>query len=114
MCCDGALYLYLIVFHQHAAGHPAACCFSGAMGNARAHLKRVKRSFVWATRFGRLVKDYEHLPETLAGMHFLAFAIIVLKQYAAFVTKSPLTRSMPACDKRWPFTSFGNSGSYGL
>jgi transposase len=40
----------------------------------------VERSFAWATRFRRLVKDYERLPETVAGMHLLAFACIMLKQ----------------------------------
>jgi transposase len=34
----------------------------------------VERSFAWTTRFRRLVRDYERLPETLAGLHFLAFA----------------------------------------
>jgi transposase len=29
----------------------------------------VERSFVWATRFCRLARDYEHLSETLAGYH---------------------------------------------
>lgn len=36
----------------------------------------VERSFGWVTRFRRLAKDYERLPQTLAGLHFLAFAII--------------------------------------
>lgn len=31
----------------------------------------VERSFAWTTRFRRLVRDYERLPETLAGLHFL-------------------------------------------
>ncbi len=39
----------------------------------------VERSFAWAARFRRLARDYERLPETLAGLHFLAFAIIMLK-----------------------------------
>lgn len=39
----------------------------------------VERSFGWAARFRRLARDYERLPETLAGLHFLAFAIIMLK-----------------------------------
>lgn len=34
----------------------------------------VERSFAWATRFRRLAKDYERLPETVEGLHFLAFA----------------------------------------
>ena len=38
----------------------------------------VERSFSWATRFRRLVKDYERLPETVAGLHFVAFACLML------------------------------------
>ena len=30
----------------------------------------VERDFAWASRFRRLVKDYERQPETLAGLHF--------------------------------------------
>ena len=40
----------------------------------------VERSFAWATRFRRLVKDYERLPQTLEGLHFAAFAIRMLQQ----------------------------------
>ena len=42
----------------------------------------VERSFAWATRFRRLAKDYERLPETVAGLHFLAFACIMLRNVA--------------------------------
>ncbi|TCP10620.1 transposase [Crenobacter luteus] len=38
----------------------------------------VERSFGWAARFRRLARDYERLPETLAGLHFLAFACLML------------------------------------
>ena len=38
----------------------------------------VERSFAWKSRFRRLVRDYERLPETLAGMHYLAFACLML------------------------------------
>jgi transposase len=41
----------------------------------------VERSFAWATRFRRLVRDYERLPETVAGLHFLAFAILMLQRF---------------------------------
>ena len=34
----------------------------------------VERSFGLAARFRRLARDYERLPETLAGLHYLAFA----------------------------------------
>ena len=40
----------------------------------------VERSFGWAARFRRLARDYERLPETLIGLHFLAFAILMLKR----------------------------------
>jgi transposase len=40
----------------------------------------VERSFAWATRFRRLVKDYERYAETLAGLHVLAFACLMIKQ----------------------------------
>lgn len=40
----------------------------------------VERSFAWATRFRRLVKNCERLPETLAGLHVVAFARLMLKQ----------------------------------
>jgi transposase len=38
----------------------------------------VERSFGWATRFRRLAKDYERLPQTVVGLHFLAFAGLML------------------------------------
>ncbi len=33
-----------------------------------------------ATGFRRLVHDYERLPETLKGLHFVAFACIMLQK----------------------------------
>jgi transposase len=41
----------------------------------------VERSFAWKSRFRRLVRDYERLPETLAGMHYLAFACLMLARH---------------------------------
>jgi transposase len=41
----------------------------------------VERSFGWMARFRRLARDYERLPETLAGLHFLAFAILMLQRF---------------------------------
>lgn len=41
-----------------------------------------ERSFAWATRFRRLVKDYEHYASTLADLHLVAFACLRLKQAA--------------------------------
>jgi transposase len=38
----------------------------------------VERSFGWASRFRRLAKDYERLPQTLIGLHFVAFVFLLL------------------------------------
>ncbi len=38
----------------------------------------VERSFGWAARFRRLARDYERLATTLAGYHWLAFAMLML------------------------------------
>ncbi|RIK41591.1 MAG: IS5 family transposase [Chloroflexi bacterium] len=38
----------------------------------------VERSFAWVSRFRRLAKDYERLPETVAGLHLVAFSILML------------------------------------
>jgi transposase len=46
----------------------------------------VERDFAWASRFRRLVKDYERLPETVAGLHFVAFACLFLQQAAAVLS----------------------------
>jgi transposase len=40
----------------------------------------IERRFAWTTRFRRLVRDYERLPETLAGLHFVAFACLMLSR----------------------------------
>jgi transposase len=40
----------------------------------------VERSIAWMRRFRRLAKDYERLPETVAGLHFLAFAWLLLSR----------------------------------
>jgi transposase len=45
----------------------------------------VERSIAWAARFRRLARDYERLPATLAGFHFLAFVILLLKRFVAMM-----------------------------
>lgn len=40
----------------------------------------IERTFGWLGRFRRLTRDYERLEQTLAGWHWLAFVILVLKQ----------------------------------
>jgi len=48
----------------------------------------VERSFEWTARFRRLARDYERLPDTLAGLHFLAFAILLAHRVVDLITKS--------------------------
>jgi transposase len=48
----------------------------------------VERNFAWATRFRRLVKDYERLPETLAGLHFVAFACLMVQRLVKLLLES--------------------------
>ena len=39
----------------------------------------VERTFAWTTRFRRLVRDYERLPQTLADLHVIALVCLMLK-----------------------------------
>jgi transposase len=48
----------------------------------------VERDFAWASRFRRLVKDYERLPQTVAGLHFVAFACLFLQQAVGILSAS--------------------------
>ncbi len=41
----------------------------------------VERSFSWMARFRRLARDYERLPDTLKGLHFLAFAMLMAHRF---------------------------------
>ena len=43
----------------------------------------VERSFAWTSRFRRQVRDYERLPATLAGLHLLVFACLMLHHWIA-------------------------------
>ncbi len=49
----------------------------------------VERSFAWAARFRRLAKDYERLPETVVGLHFVAFACLMLHRLVTTAAQSP-------------------------
>ncbi|MGZ3625179.1 MAG: IS5 family transposase, partial [Ktedonobacteraceae bacterium] len=49
----------------------------------------VERSFAWMTRFRRLARDYERLPETLAGLHLLAFTVLMLHRFTLVMTHCP-------------------------
>jgi transposase len=48
----------------------------------------VERSNAWMARFRRLARDYERLPQTLAGLHFLAFAILMLARFVSLMAQS--------------------------
>ncbi|HZS46866.1 MAG TPA: IS5/IS1182 family transposase, partial [Blastocatellia bacterium] len=39
-------------------------------------------------RFRRLARDYERLPQTLAGLHYLAFAVLMLSRVTDLIWKS--------------------------
>lgn len=41
----------------------------------------VERSCGWLARFRRLARDYERLPETLAGLHVLAYVMLMLPRF---------------------------------
>lgn len=49
----------------------------------------VERSFAWASRFRRLARDYERLPETVAGLHFVAFACLMVHKLVNLIAQSP-------------------------
>ena len=42
----------------------------------------VERTFAWAVRFRRLVRDYECYTSTLAGFHIIAFVCLMLRKLA--------------------------------
>jgi transposase len=46
----------------------------------------IERSFAWMARFRRLARDYERLPQTLAGLHLLAFAMLMLHRFVQLMT----------------------------
>jgi transposase len=49
----------------------------------------VERSFAWMARFRRLARDYERLSETLAGLHFVAFAMLMAHRFVTAMAQSP-------------------------
>ena len=48
----------------------------------------VERSFAWMARFRRLARDYERLSETLVGLHFVAFAILLAQRFVTCMAQS--------------------------
>ena len=49
----------------------------------------VERRFGGTARLRRLARDYERLPTTLAGLHFLTVATLRLKRSVALILQSP-------------------------
>ena len=55
----------------------------------------MERSFAWTVRFRRLARDYERLPQTVARLHFVAFACLMLNcAYASNPNGLTLFRSI--------------------
>jgi transposase len=48
----------------------------------------VERSIGWVARFRRLARDYERRPDTLAGLHCLAVAILLLRRSVDLLLQS--------------------------
>ena len=48
----------------------------------------VERSFAWAARLRRLARDYERLPNTLKGLHYIAFAILMTAKLVNLAAQS--------------------------
>jgi transposase len=46
-----------------------------------------ERSFAWEARCRRLARDYERLPTVLAGLHFVAFACLLLHQVIPVISR---------------------------
>lgn len=46
----------------------------------------VERSQAWMARFRRLARDDERLPEAVAGLHYVAFACLLLQRWAQAAT----------------------------
>lgn len=51
-------------------------------------LPEAKRDFAWASRVRRLARDFERLTATLAGLHFLTLACLMLHRFTV-LTLSP-------------------------
>ena len=48
----------------------------------------VERTFAWLGDYHRLGRDYERLPEMVAGLHFIVFAILMLVKAAPLLNSS--------------------------
>ena len=55
----------------------------------------VERSFAWASGFGRLARDYERLPDTVRGLHFLVFVCLARNRLAVLLDQSASPALVP-------------------
>jgi transposase len=75
-----------------------------------------ERSFAWMARCRRLARDYERLPETLAGLHLVAFVILMLRRAGDFAPtglKHPAGSTfcpMATCSWPRPYPCLDRSG----
>lgn len=53
----------------------------------------VERSFAWVARFRRLARDYERLPETVAGLTYLVFGVLMLARASALGVLSQIAHT---------------------
>jgi len=81
------LLLHIRAGAQHPAGsrqtaHRQArlCVAASPLGS--------RTQFAWMARFRRLARDYERLSETLAGLHFVAFAMLMAHRFVTFMVQS--------------------------
>jgi transposase len=49
----------------------------------------VERDSAWASRLRRLARDFERLPETVAGLHVVAFACLMLHRLLTLAAQWP-------------------------
>lgn len=49
----------------------------------------VERAFAWLARCRRLARDYERLPATVVGLHFVAFACLLLHRAIPLLIRGP-------------------------
>ncbi len=49
----------------------------------------VEGSFAWIARFRRQARGYERLPDTFVGLHFVAFACLMLHRLLIIAIQSP-------------------------
>lgn len=47
-----------------------------------------ERRFTWEARFRRLTRDYEWLPEIVAGLHVLAFVCLLLHHVIPLISSA--------------------------